>query len=259
MRCAFSWITCSAPAVSCRAGGDIACAVEAPGAVRLLIGDVMGHGPRAAQTAAEVTRAFRALAAGPDPLQVVAMRLHDLVVARAADEEFVTAQLVSVPLEDRAEPAIVCCGHPPPLLLRHGRATLLDTLPPAPPLGLLDMAGHPARAGRLGAGPGDSVLLYTDGVTEARDIAGRPYPLLRRAAMLAAVSESLPDALGADLLRYTGGVLRDDATVLHMRFAGAPAGCAPSPLSPAAPSPAAPSPAAPSPPAPRPERIAAPK
>ncbi len=122
MRCAFSWITCSAPAVSCRAGGDIACAVEAPGAVRLLIGDVMGHGPRAAQTAAEVTRAFRALAAGPDPLQVVAMRLHDLVVARAADEEFVTAQLVSVPLEDRAEPAIVCCGHPPPLLLRHGRA-----------------------------------------------------------------------------------------------------------------------------------------
>ncbi len=77
--------------------------------------------------------------------------------------------------------------------------------------------------------------------------------------MLAAVSESLPDALGADLLRYTGGVLRDDATVLHMRFAGAPAGCAPSPLSPPAPSPAAPSPPAPSPPTPRPERIAAPK
>ncbi len=222
MHCAFSWITCSAPAISCHSGGDVACAVEAPGAIRLLIGDVMGHGSRAAQTAAEVTRAFRELAAGPDPLQVVAMRLHALVADRAADEEFVTAQLVSVPFDDRAEPAIVCCGHPPPLLLRGGQATLLDTLPPAPPLGLLDMAGYPARAGRLDVGPGDSVLLYTDGVIEAQDIQGRGYPLPQRAAMLSAVSESLPDALGADLLRHAGGVLRDDATVLHLRLAAAP-------------------------------------
>lgn len=227
MRCAFSWITCSAPAISCHTGGDIACAVEARDAVRLLIGDVMGHGPRAAQTAAEVKRAFRDLAAGPNPLQVVAMRLHALVASRAADEEFVTAQLVSVPLDDRAEPAIVCCGHPPPLLLRDGRAVLLDALPPAPPLGLLDMVGYPARAGRLDAGPGDSLLLYTDGVTEARDIQGRAYPFTERAAMFPAASESLPQALSADLLRHAGGVLRDDATVLHLRLtdAQAPAHC----------------------------------
>jgi serine phosphatase RsbU (regulator of sigma subunit) len=227
MRCAFSWITCSAPAISCHTGGDIACAVEARDAVRLLIGDVMGHGPRAAQTAAEVKRAFRDLAADPNPLQVVAMRLHALVASRAADEEFVTAQLVSVPLDDRAEPAIVCCGHPPPLLLRAGRAVLLDTLPPAPPLGLLDMAGYPARAGRLDVGPGDSVLLYTDGVTEARDIQGRAYPFTERAAMFPVTSESLPQALSADLLRHTGGVLRDDATVLHLRLAGAQAAASP--------------------------------
>jgi serine phosphatase RsbU (regulator of sigma subunit) len=223
MRCAFSWITCSAPAISCHTGGDFACAVEAPDAIRLLIGDVMGHCSRAARTAAEVTRAFRELAAGPDPLPVVAMRLHALVADRAADEEFVTAQLVSVPFDDLAESAIVCCGHPPPLLLRGGQATLLDTFPSAPPLGLLDMAGYPARVGRLDIGPGDSVLLYTDGVTEARDIQGRAYPLPQRAAMLSAVSESLPNALGADLLRHAGGVLRDDATVLHLRLADAPA------------------------------------
>jgi serine phosphatase RsbU (regulator of sigma subunit) len=227
MRCAFSWITCSAPAISCHTGGDIACAVEARDAVRLLIGDVMGHGPRAAQTAAEVKRAFRDLAAGPNPLPVVAMRLHALVASRAADEEFVTAQLISVPLDDRAEPAIVCCGHPPPLLLRDGQAVLLDTHPPAPPLGLLDLAGHPARAGRLDAGPGDSVLLYTDGVTEARDIQGRAYPFTERAAMLPVTGESLPQALSADLLRHTGGVLRDDATVLHLRLADAQAPAAP--------------------------------
>ena len=87
MRCAFSWATRPATANGCDpdgsrqaiAGGDIACAVVAPYGVRLLIGDVMGHDPRAAQTAAEVTRAFRLLAARPDPLQVVAARLHAFV------------------------------------------------------------------------------------------------------------------------------------------------------------------------------------
>ena len=59
MRCAYSWAArpaandCQAKvglAVTGRRGGDIACAVAAPDAVRLLIGDVMGHDRRAART-----------------------------------------------------------------------------------------------------------------------------------------------------------------------------------------------------------------
>jgi serine phosphatase RsbU (regulator of sigma subunit) len=224
MRCAFSWITCPAPALPCHTGGDVACAVETPGAVRLLIGDVMGHGAQAAQTAAEVTRAFRRLAACQEPLAAVATRLHAFVAGRDGGEEFVTALLVSVPVDEDAGAEIVCCGHPQPLLLRDGQATPLDALPPAPPLGLLDMAGCPARAGLLGAGPGDSVLLYTDGVTDARDAAGLPYPLAERAAALSGERLPLLRALRDDLLRYTGGKLRDDATLLHLRFTDAPAG-----------------------------------
>ena len=107
MRCAFSWATRPATANGCDpdgnpAGGDIACAVVAPHAVRLLIGDVMGHDPRAAQTAAEVARAFRRLAVRPDPLQVVAARLHAFVADHADGEEFVTAQFVSIPDGDDA-------------------------------------------------------------------------------------------------------------------------------------------------------------
>jgi serine phosphatase RsbU (regulator of sigma subunit) len=45
------------------------------------------------------------------------------------------------------------------------------------------------------------VLLYTDGVTDARDSSGRPYPLAERAAALSAGSEPLLEALRADLLR----------------------------------------------------------
>ena len=241
MRCAFSWATRPATPANCGpqagtlTGGDIACAVVAPHAVRLLLGDVMGHDTRAAQTAAEVVRAFRRLAAHPDPLQVVAARLHAFVAGRAdgegpEGEEFVTAQFVSIPNDDEDDPQIVCCGHPSPLLLRDGRVTLLDALPPSPPLGLLDMGGCSPHADLLGARPGDSVLLYTDGVCEAYDARGVPYPLAERAAALSARTDAaggcpedsgrLPELLRDDLLEHVGGELRDDATLLMLRWDG---------------------------------------
>jgi serine phosphatase RsbU (regulator of sigma subunit) len=225
MRCAFSWITCPAPAPTSDTG-DIACAVESQGAVRLLIGDVMGHGARAAQTAAEVTSAFRALAGGPAPCpppHVIATRLHEFVAARDCGEEFVTALVVCVPMDDATAAEIACCGHPRPLRLRDGCATLLDAVPPSPPLGLFDLAAAQARTEPLPASPGDSLLLYTDGVTDARDPAGRPYPLAERAAALSADRWPLLQALRADLLRYTEGNFRDDATLLHLRFTRATA------------------------------------
>ena len=240
MRCAFSWTTRPATANGCghgtgnpghTAGGDIACAVAAPHSVRLLLGDVMGHDDSAARTAAEVTRAFRQLAAHPDPLQVVAARLHAFVADHADGEEFVTAQFVSLPNGDEDQAQIVCCGHPPPLLLRDGQATLLDALPPSPPLGLFDMGGFSPHADLLGARPGDSVLLYTDGVSEAHDSCGHPYPLAERAAVLSTQTSAagrypgegdrLPELLRDDLLDHVGGELRDDATLLFLRFADA--------------------------------------
>jgi serine phosphatase RsbU (regulator of sigma subunit) len=219
MRYAFSWITCPAP--TCHTGGDIACAVESQGAVRLLVGDVMGHGPRAAQTAAEVTRVFRALTGGPaqcPPPPVIASRLNEFVAGRSCGEEFVTALIVCVPTDDATAAEIVCCGHPRPLRLRAGCATPLDAVPPLPPLGLFDLAGAQPRSEPLPASPGDSLLLYTDGVTDARDPAGRPYPLAERAVALSADSWPLLQALRSDLLHYTEGNFRDDATLLHLRF-----------------------------------------
>ena len=106
MRCAFSWATARGETVATPANLPAATSPELSSpltAVRLLIGDVMGHDPRAARTAAEVTRAFRRLAADPDPLQVVAARLHAFVADHADGEEFVTAQFVSVPNGDGAD------------------------------------------------------------------------------------------------------------------------------------------------------------
>ena len=83
----------------------------------------------------------------------------------------------------------------------------------------------------LGARPGDSVLLYTDGVSEAHDMHGRLYPLAERAAALstqrktsiryAGEGDRLAELLRDDLLDHVGGALRDDATLLYLRFADA--------------------------------------
>lgn len=217
---------------SWHAGGDIACAVETPGAVRVIIGDVMGHGAEAAGTAAEMTQAFREIAVRPDPAHLIAASLDEFVVGRDCGEEFVTAQIISVPKDDREEAEIVCCGHPPPLLLRGGEAVFLEAIPAAPPLGMLGMSATDARASPLGAEPGDGMLLYTDGVTEACDHEGRPFALAEHAAALTSALESsaaaqVPGqadqgvaALRANLLRHAGGRLRDDATLLHIQFAG---------------------------------------
>jgi serine phosphatase RsbU (regulator of sigma subunit) len=235
----------------------------------LLIGDVMGHGPRAACTSAEVVRAFRELASRPGTVQDIAAGLHEFLTARprsswdgaradcaswdgradcdgstACDddakdisEEYVTALIISVPWEASGEAQIVNCGHPAPLLLRgpRGSATLLDAIPSAPPLGLLDLADGPASPAPLRFGPCDSLLMYTDGVTEARDARGRLYPLAERAAALAsqqparqrncrpaADGPALLKTIQADLLRHAGGTLADDATMLLVNLDGKP-------------------------------------
>jgi serine phosphatase RsbU (regulator of sigma subunit) len=252
MRCAITWLTSPASIAPRRArrarrarppgecsptslattNGDIVCSVDSASAIRLLVGDVMGHGPRAACTSAEVMRAFRDLASRPVPVQDIAAGLDEFLTARPRsseiNEEYVTALIISVPWDAGGEAQIVNCGHPAPLLLQdpHGTATVLDAIALAPPLGLLDLADGPACPAPLRLGPGDSLLLYTDGVTEARDGQGRLYPLAERATVLAsqqparrrafrrAAHRSLLRATQADLLRHAGGTLADDATML---------------------------------------------
>lgn len=69
--------------------------------------------------------------------------------------------------------------------------------------------------------PGDTLLLFTDGLVEARDASGAFYPLEGRLAQWAKCSpEALIEWLQRDLLTYTGGALRDDAAVLVIRRAG---------------------------------------
>ncbi|MEU0129949.1 PP2C family protein-serine/threonine phosphatase [Streptomyces sp. NPDC006289] len=210
-------------------GGDLYAAARTARGTRLIIGDVRGKGLDAVSGAAGVLGAFRALARQEEHLPDLAARLETSVAAHRIDslnenddwstaqriaEDFVTAAVLDIP-DAAHELRLVSCGHPPPLLLREGRAHVLGAAEPGPPLGVGTLAGTRPTEDVFAFRPGDTLLLYTDGVTEARDLSGCFYPLAERAASWQGVEPGqLLELVCADLLRYAGGRLGDDAAVV---------------------------------------------
>lgn len=203
-------------------GGDWYDAVRLPdGRLALAVGDVMGKGVRAASVMAQVRNALRGLLyVDPAPDAVLAW-LDALVAATGRDEELVT---VAYGVFDPAtgEFAWSDAGHPPPLLLCGGDALLCDA-DVALPLGL----GGSRPVERVVLGPGDAVVLYTDGLVETRT---RPLDeglsRLREVGAAVAAEHRVPDAehlmglLGADVGDLGGD---DDVTALVLCRSSAPA------------------------------------
>lgn len=200
-----------------RIGGDLYEVIPTFYGVRLIIGDVCGKGLAAVETAADVLGVFREAARAEPDLAEVARRLDSALARCPRSEEFVTAVLVSVP--DAPGPAVVVnCGHPPPLLLHA--STFREVSPPvaAPPLGLRGLVRGDYCGFPLTFVSGDLLLLYTDGVAEARDAVNCFYPLAARVtALLAGDPEALLDDLLSDVRAYVGSGLKDDAALLAVR------------------------------------------
>ncbi|MDX3356488.1 PP2C family protein-serine/threonine phosphatase [Streptomyces sp. ME01-24h] len=213
-----------------RIGGDLYAVVRTPGGTRLLIGDVRGKGLPAIGDASLLLGAFRSIAYRAPPLPAMYAHLEATVSWNAAQwcgdgqqddaavESFITAILVDFP-DDRPEVRILNCGHPAPLRLAADGLTSLDPTQPAPPIGLgLLQPSHPG-VDTFPFAPGDVLLLYTDGVTEARDASGRFYPLAERVASWPGHGSpnDLVRHVREDLLAYCGGRLGDDAALITVR------------------------------------------
>lgn len=203
-------------------GGDLFAVQDTPHGVRLVVGDVRGKGLDAVEAVAVVIGAFREAAELEPTLEGVAQRLE-----RALDREgtrrdgldafegFTTAVLAEIP-RGEGYVRVVNRGHPEPLLL-YGDGGL-DRLQPteaALPLGMGELAVWPDRADERPYPAGATLLLYTDGLSEARDARGVFYdPAERLAGRLFPGPEELLDALVADVRRHTGGGSNDDMALL---------------------------------------------
>ena len=191
-------------------GGDLYDCYHSDTQVRLLVGDVRGKGIGAVEQAARVIRAFRQAAATQPDLPAVASHMSRYLAPFFDEEEFVTALLVDV--SDPARLTLVSCGHPPPVHIRpDGHASLLEA-PAGLPLGLGDVY----LALDLPWEPGDRLLIYTDGLSEARDRRGRFLPVLPLAPLLASgtVEAALEDILDAVRGYVPDAELTDDLAVM---------------------------------------------
>ncbi|MFF8788168.1 PP2C family protein-serine/threonine phosphatase [Streptomyces sp. NPDC015125] len=214
-----------------RIGGDLYAVQETPFGVRMIIGDVRGKGMEAVAAVSVAIGAFRQEAEYAPTLATLVQRLDEAMARAAATsgpvtatEGFTTAVLAEV--SDDGALSLVNRGHPPPYLVHGGQLVRLDPTLPQLPLGMGLGDATPA-----GSAPvdvvwlplGASLLLVTDGVTEARDAAGTFYDPLssRRMGRRFTEPEALVDALAKDVGRWTGDNYRDDMAILAVTRRGA--------------------------------------
>lgn len=163
-----------------------------------------GRGLGAVEVAADIIGRFREVAHNVGTLNEIAHPLDAGLSRRWGQyEEFVTALLAEID-PDRGKLTILNCGHPPPLLVspEDGGVTVLEVGAPAPPLGLIPLGSDAGAKEVYAFEPNDQLLLYTDGVTEARDGSREFYPLDERVRVLVPQAQQKPSLAGK--LRSSG-------------------------------------------------------
>jgi serine phosphatase RsbU (regulator of sigma subunit) len=168
----------------------------------------------AVQTAAMVLASFRESAYDAADLAAIAEHIELSLDHQAPDERFVTAIMAEIAWNG-AGIRLLNCGHPAPLLVSGGLARLAEPVEAALPLGLSGLAAGDRKEYTVPFGPGDGILFYTDGISEARDTSGVFYPLSRCSPLLASPDPDV--ALGRlyhDVLGHVGGHLHDDSAAL---------------------------------------------
>ncbi|MFE0367036.1 PP2C family protein-serine/threonine phosphatase [Streptomyces tendae] len=218
-----------------RVGGDFYDIQPGPHGTRVLVGDVQGKGLGAVETAAALLGTFREAGYHEPDLATVAERLevrmvrhraHTAALGRSDGDRFATAVLIgfSPGLPDVVDAVVF--GHEPPLAVGPRGVRVLPVVGGLP-LGMAELAPS-GRSGtppvqRLSLAEDETLLLVTDGVTEARDPAGvfyRPADDIAPAVAVDARSAAptrLVSLVRDGTLRHCRGRVADDTTVFAVR------------------------------------------
>ncbi|OEJ41968.1 hypothetical protein AR457_05665 [Streptomyces agglomeratus] len=203
-----------------RVGGDFYDALQTPHGLRLVLGDVCGKGLPAVDATVTLLGAFREAAYDEPDLAAVARRIPLSLRRRqgaSGDDRYATALLLQGHPDGTLK--LVNCGHVPPIAVSPERSRELS-LWPGCPLGYFEFAqDEPLRVDTHTLAAGTSLLMVTDGITEARN-GDRDFFDLKAAVTgqdLGPCPEALTRALLADVSQHAaGGRLRDDAAALAL-------------------------------------------
>ena len=204
---------CYAASGRTEVGGDFYDVVALDGGrVALFVGDVMGRGVQAAASMAQMRASVRAYIA-TDPLPEVVLTKLDRMLAQYGNEQLVTlAYLLVDPSRD--ELLFANAGHPAPILLRADGS--VEQLPCADGAPLAVVEGG-RRQHRVPFGPGDTVLLFTDGLIERRteDIDEGRAKL--SSALVALAHDDLGDGLRRTVATMGAEAHEDDVAAVALR------------------------------------------
>jgi serine phosphatase RsbU (regulator of sigma subunit) len=200
-------------------GGDWYDSIALPGSrVALIVGDVAGHGVRAAVTMGRLRTALHTLAGMEIPPDEALQVMHELMVELGEQEPHFATCVYAVYDATTGTCEIASAGHLPPLLVHpDGTNELLD-VPPAPPLGV-DGGGVTIESREFTIADGSLFVLYTDGLVEnrGRDI-DDGLAALRGIFDADALNRPMEDLAKATLDSVYSDQNRDDIAVLLARL-----------------------------------------
>ena len=203
-------------------GGDFYDLMEVQNSGYLaVIGDVRGKGPVAAAVTALARYTIRATALGSDSPAAVLTRLNDAMLSQLSDYQFCTVACVRLgSVNGGLDLTVARGGHPAPLLLRND-GSVEEFGCPGKALGVFPDAGLAESSGRLESG--DALVLYTDGVIEARSPDGALFGTERLVSVLGVLggleASSIARKIRDAALEFQEGTQHDDLAVFVLRVA----------------------------------------
>jgi sigma-B regulation protein RsbU (phosphoserine phosphatase) len=210
-------------------GGDyVELIARRDGSLIFAIGDASGKSLAAALKSMMLKYLIRGLTSvlGRDLAEIV-RRANEVVCDDIEPDAFITFAIGTFDDGNRLL-RIANAGHDPPLIVRAAGGAIEQLPEGRIVLGIDPEAAYAEQTAPLA--DGDTVVLYTDGFTEAQNPAGEQYTLARLKEMLRAHRELPPQALADALFdhveAYSAGTLRDDATILIFRVTTAGAALA---------------------------------
>jgi sigma-B regulation protein RsbU (phosphoserine phosphatase) len=196
--------------------GDYCDLVPVDGGFYFFLGDVSGKGVAASILMSQLHALFRALVEGNPPLDGMVARANRFFCETTLPMHYAT--LVCGKGDTQGQIEICNAGHPPFLILKGRGVT--EGQPSNLPVGAFCETHF--RTERIRLEPGDAVLAYTDGLTEAKDSRGGEYGRSRLrdlgAGLIGRDPRGIVEACLEDMRRFTGGArLADDLTVMALR------------------------------------------
>lgn len=203
-------------------GGDFFDMQEMPnGQFGFLCGDVAGKGPAAALLTSKILGIFSAFASVGDSPEQTVDHINKVLTRRAIDARYAT--MLYGQLSPSGKLSFCNAGHNPPLI--YGADGLRRIESGGMPVGLFEFAPYSADTVELK--PGDTMVLYSDGVTEAHNVAGDEFGEARLVEVVEKHHRGSADVVLEQIVNAVtefarGAEQYDDVTALVVKYTGAP-------------------------------------